>query len=383
VLHSESGSSQSPFDGSRAGCEPEHDAGLAALSESHCIAACIVERADDDDDDGDFRIHSISPAFTTLTGLRQGTAPSLRLLRPELEPFWLDLCERVARSGGTADFDHSARPFRRVLRGSAFRISDAPIRVALIVDNTAPLPAGYEDDEDAPAPVSDEAALEQFGATLAHELRGPLAAVVNGLFVVKQTVGPTAGAGSALAMMERQLARLRQLVDDLMDVGRLSSRKVQLGLHDVNLHHLISDCIEASADSFEARQHQIEIDSDGAALVVRGDRVKLMQVFVNLLANSIQYTPPGGHIWVRMGREQQMAKIEVSDDGAGIPKDQLGRVFDLFRQCSGAVAHSVGLGIGLAIVRGVVQLHGGTVDAHSDGSGLGSTFTVRLPLNLS
>jgi signal transduction histidine kinase len=144
---------------------------------------------------------------------------------------------------------------------------------------------------------------------------------------------------------------------------------------------VVSECIEACASSIDARRHEVMIESDGGELVVRGDPRRLTQVFTNLLANSIKFTPPGGHIRIGLRRDEDMAVVEVRDDGAGIDGAELPHVFDYFKQGSSQQNEPRGgLGIGLSIVRSIVRLHGGTVGAHSDGPGKGCEFTVRLPL---
>jgi signal transduction histidine kinase len=149
----------------------------------------------------------------------------------------------------------------------------------------------------------------------------------------------------------------------------------------VNRHHVLSESIEACAAAIEARRHEVTVDSDGDMLVVRGDLRRLTQVFTNLLSNSVKFTPAGGHIRIGLSSKEGMAVVEVRDDGVGIPAEDLPHVFEYFKQGSRLEENSRGgLGIGLSIVRSVVALHAGTVTAHSDGVGAGSTFVVRLPL---
>jgi len=234
-----------------------------------------------------------------------------------------------------------------------------------------------------PLAESGENPLQRFAATLAHELRGPLAPIGNGLRIVKLLAHDHAQIQGTLAMMERQFALLSGHIDGLLDLGRLGSTNVHLDMTHVELHNVISDSIGACVASIDAREHDVAIESEHTGLVVRGDLRRLTQVFTNLLTNSIKYTPPGGHIRIRLAAESEMAVVAVQDDGVGIAAEDLPRVFDLFAQ---SPAHrgvvDGGLGIGLAVVRSIVRLHGGTVWAHSEGRHRGSIFTVKLPLNL-
>jgi signal transduction histidine kinase len=239
-------------------------------------------------------------------------------------------------------------------------------------------PAADADGEESPG---EESSLARFGATLAHELRGPLAPIANGMHILKSAVGDDARALQVLSMMERQMSQLTSLLDDLMDVGGFRSAKVRTGREHVDLHHVISASVEACAASIDARGQDVRIESDGATLEVRGDLRRLTQVFTNLLTNSCKYTPTGGHIIIDLARIGDEAVVEVRDNGMGMSIEDLPHVFELFSQgAEHRYAPRSGLGIGLSVVRNIVNLHGGTVSAYSDGPGHGSTFRVRLPI---
>jgi signal transduction histidine kinase len=357
-----------------------HGDWLSALMASGSIAACVLE-VSNDSGRLDHRFIEVSPAFAEATGLHEATGRSMRELRPEHEHFWFDLYFRVAQTGEAASFEHTARALERRLRGYAFRIGGAQRpRVVVLLENCAQ--ARPEDFSVVPADEG-ELRLERFGATLAHEMRGPLGALCNGLNIIKQGAPPQQDLKWALAMMERQFARLTSLIDDLLDVGRLGACSSKLlSQEDVDLRQVVSESIEACAASIDARQQEVMIESDDAQLIVRGDLRRLTQVFTNLLTNSIKYTAAGGHIRIRVGRAERFAVVEVRDDGIGIAAEELPHVFEYFKQ--GRVHQNQsrgGLGIGLSIVHSIVRLHGGAVFAHSDGPGQGSTFTVHLPLS--
>jgi signal transduction histidine kinase len=232
------------------------------------------------------------------------------------------------------------------------------------------------------APVSpDDARLQRFGATLAHELRAPLAALHNGLNILKRGPAPPEQSAWAIAMMERQVERLSGFIEDLLDAGHLAGNHPQVEQKRVNLADVIVESLESCAAAIAARRQEIVVDAYGADFVVLGDCRRLGQVFINLVSNSIKYTPPGGHIGISIRRADGSVVVEVRDDGSGIAAEDLPHVFEYFQQ---APVHQNqacgGLGIGLAIVRSLVRLHGGSVTAQSAGAGSGSRFTVRLPL---
>ena len=348
------------------------------LLDSRDLAACVVEVCGDAPG-LDYRFLAVSPGFAEATGLHDAVGRSMRALRPDHEPYWFELYAHVAETGEAASFDHVARAFDRKFHGYAFRVGDPEARqVAIVFEDGSPprrehLARASLDGADA--------RLERFGATLAHELRGPLAALCNGLHIVKRSAHGQEELRWALAMMERQLGRLSGFIDDLLEVGRLGSSNVRMQRDHVNLHHVLSESIEACAAAIDARRHEVTVDSDDDVLMVRGDLRRLTQVFTNLLSNSVKFTPAGGHIRIRLKKQDGMAVVEVRDDGVGIPAEDLPHVFDYFKQGSRLEENSRGgLGIGLSIVRSVVVLHSGTVTVHSDGVGAGSTFVVQLPL---
>jgi signal transduction histidine kinase len=222
---------------------------------------------------------------------------------------------------------------------------------------------------------------DEFIATLAHELRNPLAPIRTGLEILRRIGELPPAAARTRDMMERQLTHMVRLVDDLLDVSRVSRGKLELRLEPVGVDKMLADALETCQPAIEAVGHALELTLPREPVQVRGDLTRLAQVFANLVNNAIKYTPPRGHIAVRARSEDGMAVIEVADDGSGIAADVLPHVFDLFAQGDrSAQAGHGGLGIGLWLVKRLVELHGGTITASSAGPGQGSTFTVRLPL---
>jgi signal transduction histidine kinase/CheY-like chemotaxis protein len=225
---------------------------------------------------------------------------------------------------------------------------------------------------------------DEFLATLAHELRNPLAPLRNGLELLQAAGGASDVAPMALAMMDRQLGHLVRLVDDLLDVARVSAGKIGLRRQPLALAEVIARSVEASRAVLQQHGHELRVEAGGADLVVDADLDRLVQVFSNLLANAAKYTDRGGRISVQARSEGGQAVVEVRDTGIGIPKEELARVFDLFAQVRMHQGRAEGgLGIGLALTQKLVHLHGGGIEAESAGVGQGSTFRVRLPLAAS
>lgn len=184
-----------------------------------------------------------------------------------------------------------------------------------------------------------------------------------------------------IKLIERQVEFIRRLVDDLLDVTRISAGKIQLVLEPVDLREVLARAIETTRPTIAQRRHTLTQLLLPTPIVVRGDPVRLQQVFVNLLSNAAKYTPEGGRIEVRASREIDEALVHVLDNGIGIPSDMHPHIFKLFTQVSTGTRHSEGgLGIGLSLVKNLVELHGGSVQVRSEGADKGSEFTVRLPL---
>jgi len=222
---------------------------------------------------------------------------------------------------------------------------------------------------------------DEFLATLAHELRNPLAPLRTGLEVARLSPVGSA-ADKAREMMERQLRHMVRLIDDLMDVSRVSRGKIELRKERVAMSVIVRDAVEASRTLIDAGGHALVVELPSEPIWINGDLTRLAQVVSNLLNNAAKYTRPGGRIALTARVEADRAVVEVSDSGAGISADDLPKVFDLFAQVHRTVERAQGgLGIGLSLVKTLVALHGGSVTAESAGVGHGSRFTVRLPLH--
>ena len=222
---------------------------------------------------------------------------------------------------------------------------------------------------------------DEFLATLAHELRNPLAPIRNALEIMRVADGNAAAVEQARDIIERQVGQMVRLINDLLDVSRITRGKLVLSTEPVSISEVMEAAVETSRPLLEVAQlvFQHTISDDG--LTVVGDRLRLSQVFANLLNNAAKYTEPGGTVMLTADRDGGHAVIRVRDTGVGIPPDVLPHVFELFTQVDRNLNRSQGgLGIGLALVQQIITLHGGNVSVHSDGVGKGSEFVVRLPV---
>src|ERR1700735_3437571 len=221
---------------------------------------------------------------------------------------------------------------------------------------------------------------DEFLATLAHELRNPLAPIRNGLDILRTS--PTApNAEEIRDVMDRQLSHLGRLADDLLDVARSSQGKIDLRKAHIALSDVVKTAVDASNPLIIAGRHKLTLDMPDAPVWLDADLMRLSQVVSNLLNNAAKYTPEGGTILLSQRREGNEAVVTVSDNGVGIPSDMLPRVFDLFTQVRDNLDRSRGgLGIGLALVKQLVEMHGGSITAESAGASKGSAFRLRLPV---
>ena len=222
---------------------------------------------------------------------------------------------------------------------------------------------------------------DEFLATLSHELRGPLMPITTAVSLIRLNTPNNESTYQALKVIERQMHVLQRLVDDLLDSSRIEAGKMQLDLATLAIGPVLATAIEDCAPVIRQKEHETKLILPAQEIVVRGDRDRLHQVFVNLVTNAAKYTPHRGMIRVSATVEGREAVVTVEDNGIGIGPDTLPAIFELFTQAESARGLSQGgLGIGLALVKNLVTLHGGSVQVRSDGLGKGSQFLVRLPL---
>jgi signal transduction histidine kinase len=304
------------------------------------------------------------------------------------QPPWSDLPIMVLARPG-AD---SAAVAGAIERLGNVTVLERPIRIAALVSTTrVALRARqrqYQIREHLRERARAEAALrvldrrkDEFLAMLAHELRNPLAPISNSLHILSLTMADDPAVRRVVEMMERQVAHLVRLVDDLLEMSRINQGKIALRRELVELAVVVRTAVEASRPLIDAAGHRLSVSIPPDPITLHADPVRVAQVLENLLNNSAKYTPKGGEIALAVVPENGTVRISVRDSGAGIPAELLPRVFDLFAQVEQAGRRSGGggLGIGLTLVKSLVELHGGRVEARSEGPGRGSEFTAILP----
>jgi PAS domain S-box-containing protein len=223
----------------------------------------------------------------------------------------------------------------------------------------------------------------QFLATLAHELRSPLPPIRNALEIMRLAHNEPDAVERGRAMIERQIKQLVRLIDDLLDLSRISRGKIELRKERIDAATVVQSAVETSQPLLDAAEHHLTVALPPEPLFLDADPTRLAQVLINLLTNAAKYTDPGGRIWLRASREGDRAVFSVRDTGIGLAADQIPRIFEMFTQVGRSEERSQGgLGIGLWLVRSLVELHGGSVEVRSDGPGQGSEFILRLPLEI-
>ena len=334
------------------------------------------------DQQGDCQL--VNRRWCEMSGLSQGQALGKGWVRA-LHP---DDAERVAkewrsgvREGRAFGGDYRFQtPEGKVtwLQGSAVGLPDKEGRlseyIGILADVTEQREA-MEGLEDA------DRRKDELIALLAHELRNPLAPLRNSLQVMRLAADDADAVAQAREIMERQLSHMVRLVDDLLDVSRLTRSKLELRSSRVLLADVVSSAVETARPAIEATGKHLAVSLPPDPVALNADLIRLAQVFGNLLNNSVKFTGPGGRISLTASRAGDQVVVAVQDDGIGIPAEALPEIFDIFSQVDRSIERRAGgLGIGLALVKGLVEMHGGTVEAASPGPGRGSTFTVRLPV---
>ncbi|MGZ5198916.1 MAG: hybrid sensor histidine kinase/response regulator [Telluria sp.] len=333
----------------------------------------------------DFRFLEVNPAFVVQTGVPSPVGKAMSELAPAHEQYWFDLFGHVVTTGEPVRVTYEAAALGRWYDVYATRIGplDAP-RVAVLFSDISERRRAEDELRRLAADLAEADRLKtEFLATLAHELRNPLAPIRNGLQLMRKAGNDLATVGRVQDIMDRQLDHLVHLVDDLLDVARITRGQVELKRDWVDLGQLVTGAVEISRPLVDAARHQLDVRLPPEPVRLFADPTRITQVISNLLNNAARYTPRGGRIVLTAARTDGAVRISVADNGVGIARAALPEVFKMFTQVgSGGHAHG-GLGIGLSLVRTFVELHGGNVTVHSDGPGTGAVFTVRLPLHLA
>lgn len=343
-----------------------------SIDEGFCVMEVIF---DDADKPIDYRYLQINPAFEKQAGISGVIGKRQGELVPHHEQFWADTLGRIAVTGESRRFVGEAHQLGRWFDVYAFRI-DAPEdrHVAAVFNNITDH-------------VHEKAELEQadrrkneFMAVLAHELRNPLAAIRSGLQILRMSQGKRESTEHLLELMERQMQQMVRLVDDLLDLSRITQGKVRIQPQRERLQRIIDNAIEGIRPLIIASGVLLHTKVPSEPVEVEADGARLAQVISNLLSNAAKYTDAGGDIFLSAETHDGEVVIKVKDTGTGIPANMLNSIFDAFTQVDNSLARSHGgLGLGLSLAQTLVQLHGGTITAHSEGPGHGSEFIVRLP----
>jgi PAS domain S-box-containing protein len=347
-----------------------------SIDEGFCIVEVIF---DERDTPVDYRFLELNPAFERQTGLTDARGRTMRELAPDHEKHWFEMYGRIARTGEPARFELPAAGLHRWYDVYAWRYGDPDRGQVAVLFN------------DVTARKQAEAALraeaqrkDDFLAMLSHELRNPLAPIRNAVSLLQEADDEPLVRRQARAILDRQVGQLVRLVDDLLDIARISRGNMDLQKTTVRLDEIVAAAVETSRPLIEAGRHRLEVSLPPETILLSADRVRLVQVIANLLNNAAKYTPACGLIQLTARPGAGGIALTVRDNGYGIEPQLLAGVFEMFVQAdSSRRVASGGLGIGLALARRLVELHGGSIEARSEGAGRGSEFIVRVPLSAS
>jgi PAS domain S-box-containing protein len=384
-----------------------------SMDEGYCVAELIF---DQENTPIDYRFLEVNPAFERQTGIKDARGRLMRTIAPDHEQHWFDIYGRVALTGETLRFERPAVALQRYFEVCAFRVGAPELRHVGIVfnditerknfDRQRELALAHEealrkDAETATRAlaltqnalqqrVAELAASDQhrneFLAILAHELRNPLTPLRNAVQILRRSPGDVALVEKTRELIDRQVHHMSRLVSDLLEAARAQNGQIKLQKSALDLRSVIDRVVDLMRPVFEAKHQRLRITLPETRVLVEGDATRLEQVFTNLLSNANKYTHERGDIEISLGdglSEEAVpcAIVQVIDNGEGIDAELVPRLFELFAQADRSLAHSQGgLGIGLSLVRTLVELHGGRVGMRSEGRGKGSTFEVRLPI---
>jgi PAS domain S-box-containing protein len=362
-----------------------------SLFESIDEGLCIVEVLfDQQNTPVDYRFLETNAAFERHTGLVQAQGKTARELLPDLENHWIEIYGNIALTGEPYRFENASEVMNRWFDVFAFRFGLAEQRkVAIRFKDISERKAAEGERErllerEQAARAEAERAnriKDEFLAVLSHELRTPLNPILGWAKILQTQELTPSEVTEALKTITRNATLQAQLIDDLLDVSRILRGKLTLNIAPISLTTPILAAIETVRLAANAKAIQISTDLVPGAHYVSGDGVRLQQVIWNLLSNAVKFTPVGGQITVHLSQVDHLANLQVRDTGKGIKSDFLPYLFDHFRQEDNSITRKFGgLGLGLAISRQIVELHGGSIFAASKGENQGATFSIHLPL---
>ena len=364
----------------------ESEARYRTLFNSIDDGLCVIEKIEAAPGQSpDFRYVDANLAFTAQPGMASVLGKTLRQMLPDESEEWFATCDSVCTTGLPVRFERSHPAQGRVFELHAFRVGGPESRKVAIIFNdiTVRRQAELQTLEQAKVLAELDRRKDEFLAMLGHELRNPLAPIASAVRLLRLQKNETPMQRQACAIIERQVGQLNHLVDDLLEVSRITTGRVQLRREQVAVSDIVERAVETAQPLITQNRHQLTVQLPAQPVWLHADAARLEQVVVNLLTNAAKYTDEGGCIELGVQQDGPDAVLRVRDTGIGIAPDLLPHVFDLFTQAERSLDRSQGgLGIGLCLVQRLVDLHGGTVTAHSV-QGQGSEFVVRLPALLT
>ena len=369
----------------------ESEARFRTLFESMDEGYCVVEMIfDEKNNPTDYRFLEVNPAFEKQTGIENARGRLMREIAPDLEQHWFDIYGHIALSGETLRFENPARALQRHYEVCAFRVGAPELHRVGVVFNDITGRKNMERQrelllaqEEALRKEAEAAvrAKDHFLAALSHELRTPLSPVVLTVAAMEGDPDLPEKFRKHVAMIRRNVELETRLIDDLLDLNRVTSGKMHLQVQPTHMHAVLAQAIQTCAGETSAKKLNIQFDLQADNDLVDADPARLQQTLWNLLRNAAKFTPAGGSIFIRTENSAGRVRLEVRDTGVGIEPEFLPKVFDAFEQGDIKVTRQFGgLGLGLAICKAIMDIHGGSIRAHSEGPGTGATFTVELPM---
>ena len=358
-----------------------------SLLNSIDVGFCVVEILfDDDGSPVDFRFLETNPAFEKQSGLSDAVGKCVRTLVPQLEGHWFETYGRVALTGESIRFEHEAQALDgRWFDVYAFRLGAPELRhvAILFTDISERRRLEEKTQQQANSLAELNQRKDEFLAMLSHELRNPLAAIRHAAELIQMERNSDPLQVEAHEVLDHQVAQLTRLVDDLLDVSRISTGRVRLQIELLDLRDAVRRALDIVRPQIDRKQQTLTLSLSEKPVRVLGDDARLQQVVVNLLDNANKYTDRSGQLAVELRSEGDQTVLCVRDNGRGIDPDVLPRIFNLFTQADRSLTQAQGgLGVGLALVQSLVVMHCGQVEAHSV-LGQGSEFIVRLPMHTS
>lgn len=356
-----------------------------SIEEGFCVIEVLF---DENEKPFDYRFLEINSAFERQTGIENPMGKTMREIAPQHEAHWFEVYGRVALTGEAAHFENRAAEFNRFYEVSAFRVGEPEERrVAVLFSDISERKKAEEEQKrlhelERTARAEAEAATkakDEFISVVSHELRAPLHSILGWNEILKQHPTPEM-VKKVTEIIERQSKQQVRLIEDLLDSAQIAAGNLSLNLETVDLIKIIASAVDNLRPVAANKGLQLNLELTSDSLPMTGDEQRLTQIIVNLLTNAIKFTPADGQITVKQHLEDTDVVITVKDSGKGINADFLPHVFERYAQEGGssAKARGGGLGLGLSLVRHLVEMHGGTVTAASDGEGKGATFTVKF-----